>query len=116
MISKESIYYADDSVLQMVKHDFDLIDRAPWYELYKSRLDGSLWRLDEADKYQERFLVRIDTATSWSTYDASPLQIALLERTRGLGEERCTMKDCGQLALNKLAFCATHAYGIGIRR
>ena len=101
---EDSIRYADDSVLQKVKESFDLIDTAPWYELYKSREDGSLWRLDEADKYQEQFLVRVDLSTDWSTYDASPLQIALLERTRGLGGERCFMKDCDRPALNKLVY------------
>lgn len=116
MTLSDSIYYADDRVLQMVERDLELIERAPWYELYESRADRSLWRLDETDKYQERFLVRVDSKTGWPDFDAHQLQIALLERTRGVGDERCSIKDCERLALNKLAYCAIHAHGTGIRR
>src|SRR5437868_14126165 len=34
--------------------ELELVDRANWYELYRRKGDGSYWRLNADDKYQQR--------------------------------------------------------------
>jgi len=97
--------------------ELELVDRANWYELYRRKADDTHWRLDADDKYQQRFLVRIDELASWHTYDSSPLEKALLlDRRRGVGEERCLRQDCAQLVLKGLAFCLDHTFERGVRK
>ena len=112
----DSALLVDEKLLEALKHDFELVDSAHWFELYRSRRDGSLWRLDEWDRYQERFLIRVPSHIGWTEFDARQLLEGFLEKHRGVSAERCSMKDCQRPALNKLAYCSKHAYEIGIRK
>ena len=111
----DSVLLVDEKLLETLKDDFELIDSASWFELYRFRRDGSLWRLDEWDKYQERFLVQVPSQVGWANFDCRQLQEKFLEKRRGISTERCSMKDCQRPTLNKLAYCSKHAYEIGIR-
>jgi len=88
-----------------------------WYELYRHKTDGSLWRIDVEDKYQQRFMVEIKDSASWHTFDSGPLQKQLLFGSRsGDSEQRCLVAGCQRHALHGLAFCLEHAYERGIRK
>jgi len=97
--------------------ELELVDRANWYELYFRKADGTHWRLDADDKYQQRFLVQIDDLANWSAFDSGPLEKSLLlERRGGLSEEACLQLGCGERSLKGSAFCLNHTFERGVRK
>lgn len=61
----------------------ELVDQANWYVPHRHKADGSYWRLDADDKYQQRFLIRVDEHSAWATFDSRPLEKALQLEARG---------------------------------
>ena len=113
----QQIYYLDNALLEIIQSDFVLIDRQNWFELYKNKIDNSLWRLDAWDKYQEQYFVRIGSEVDWIEFDATSLQIDLLRSSRGTTDQNCKWVNCERNSLNGLVFCEFHAYKeMGIRR
>ncbi|WP_026954368.1 hypothetical protein [Algoriphagus vanfongensis] len=113
----EKIYYADQTILDRIKSEFELIDRKDWYRLYRNKKDNSYWRLDEWDKYQEQFFVRLNSFENWSTYDDKELRMGLLKQHRGTTDQICTWNDCDRKTLTDMALCEFHAYTeMGLRK
>lgn len=113
----EKIYYADQNILNKVKLDFELIDRKGWYRLYRNKKDNSYWRLDEWNKYQEQFFVRLESTENWTAYDDKELRMGLLKKHRGTTDKKCFWKDCDRKALTDMAICDFHAYTeMGLRK
>jgi hypothetical protein len=110
------IYYVDDKLLDWIKNDFQLIDSAPWIELYKSKLDNSYWRLDGYDRLQQRFFIRLEKREGWIDFDAQLLIKELLKINRGTTDQKCIWINCIKKAINGLVYCETHAYDMGIRK
>jgi hypothetical protein len=113
----EKIYYADKEILEIIDKEFVFIEKKPWYLLYQNNSDKSFWRLDEWDKYQEQFFVKLNSTENWQNFDAKELQIELLRNTKGVSDNICIWNNCNRLALQGLAYCERHAYEeMGIRR
>ena len=113
----ERIYYVDEKILDIISKDFDLIETASFYELLQCRKDKTFWRLDAWDKYQERFIVRLDTIENWVNYDSKELQIGLLLQTRSASDNKCIWNKCEKPSLKGLVYCERHAYeDMGIRK
>lgn len=103
---------ADERLRELV-----LLDRQQWVELYRRARDGTHWRIDADDRYQQRFLVRIDELAGWASFDASALEMQLLLAQRGgLGTEACVCAGCHAPVLLGSAFCLPHSHAQGLRR
>jgi hypothetical protein len=112
-----SYFNSGTSFARSVLPELELVSREGWYELYRRRSDGTYWRLDADDRYQQRFLVRIDNLNSWASFDSTGLEkTLLLEKRGGLSEERCLWKDCESLSVNGSAYCVDHTYATGVRK
>ena len=99
-----------------VKSDLEIIERKNWKILCRAKSDGSYWILDETDKYQTRFLVRLPCPENWSEFDTVELEKNLLLESRGgLSGDNCLWKQCGQKALIGSAYCLDHTYEAGTR-
>ena len=107
---RDKIYYADKNILEIIESEFELVDQKNWYRLYRNIMDNSFWRLDEWDKYQEQFFVRLESTENWTEYDDQDLRIELLKKHRGTTDHKCTWKDCDRNALTAMAICEFHAY------
>ena len=113
----ETIYYADQNILERIESEFELIDRKNWYILYQNKADKSYWRLDEWDKHQEQFFVRLETKENWTKYNDQNLRMELLKKYRGTTDQKCSWKGCDKHSLNELAICEFHAYNeMGLRK
>ena len=113
----DKIYYADKNILKIIESEFELIDQKDWHRLYRNKTDNSFWRLDEWDKYQEQFFVRLESTDNWTEYDDRNLRIELLKKYRGTTDEKCTWKGCDKNALTEMAICEFHAYTeMGLRK
>ena len=97
--------------------ELELVARANFLELYHRMADGSYWRLDVADKYQQRILIRLARQEGWAEFDTSELEKALLLKQRGgLGTGACVWRGCSAAPLHGSAFCLDHAYAQGLRK
>jgi hypothetical protein len=87
-----------------------------WVRLHRCIHCGQLWRLDEWDKYQTRFAVRIASFEGWQDFDATPLQKAILVQARGgLADARCIWSGCDKPQVKGVAYCADHLFQTGAR-
>jgi hypothetical protein len=114
-----SIRYFDHETdeSQQCLMELEFMERVDWYELYRHRKDGSLWRIEVLDKYQQSYLTRIDNSSNWSSFDASALQKSLLLESRGgLLSDVCIEKDCIDRCLKGSVFCLNHSFQRGIRK
>lgn len=112
-----SYFHSGTAFAQHVLAQLEILDRAEWYELYRHKGDGTHWRLETEDKYQQRFLVRIDDIEKWKSFDSSPLEKGLLLESRGgLSSETCMWQRCDAPCLNGSAYCLDHTYEKGVRK
>lgn len=106
----------DTKQSKTILKELELIERKGWLNLYKSKNDGSYWRIDEADKYQTRFLVRINSLNDWYNLNTVHMEKRLLLNNRGgTEEELCQWQGCNQKALKGCALCVDHIYDMGVR-
>jgi hypothetical protein len=111
------IYYSGKNILKIIESEFELVEQKNWYRLYRNTTNNSFWRLDEWDKYQIQFFVRLETKEDWTEFDDRNLRMGLLKRTRGLSNKKCVWKDCNKTALKEIVYCEYHAYNeIGLRK
>jgi hypothetical protein len=87
-----------------------------WIHLHRCAACGQSWRIDEWDKFQVQFVVRIPPGVEWETFDSSPLQKQFLVRSRGgLTHTECAWSGCHGKAVQGVAYCAEHLYQTGVR-
>ena len=97
--------------------ELELVARQDWRKLYRHKLDGSLWAIDEWDKYQQQFLFRVGSVDHWSTEDHTAEEKALLLSSRGgTGDGTCLWKGCGNRNVRGVVYCIDHLYEQGVRR
>lgn len=93
------------------------ISTGNWVKLCRCESCGQLWRVDEWDKYQTQMAIKIPELAGWETYDAKPLELALLIESRGgLSEKQCLWAGCARLAVKGVVYCPEHLYETGARR
>ena len=115
--SKDFFTLESKNILEIIESEFELVDQKNWYRLYRNIKDNSFWRLDEWDKYQEQFFVRLESTDNWTEYDDQNLRIELLKKYRGTTNQKCTWKGCNKNALTEMAICEFHAYTeMGLRK
>jgi hypothetical protein len=114
---KERIHYADEEIHDRINTDFELIEKKEWYLLYQNKTDKTYWRLDQYDKLQQQYFVKVDNLERWEDFDDKELRIELLKKTRGVIKEKCMWSQCERNRLKDLVYCERHAYEeMGIRR
>jgi hypothetical protein len=87
-----------------------------WVRLCRCRRCGQLWRVDEWDKYQIQFAVKIADSSGWQEFDSEPLRKQFLVESRGgVTEESCNWAGCEKHRLKGVAYCVDHLYATGTR-
>src|SRR3546814_2487953 len=87
-----------------------------WVHLHTCATCGQLWRIDEWDKYQVQFVVRIPPGIQWEAFDSSPLQRQFLVRSRGgLADAECAWSGCHGKAVQGVAYCVENLFPTGER-
>jgi hypothetical protein len=89
----------------------------PWVELKQCTTCGQLWRIDVWDKYQVRFVAKIESELDWASVDTVSLQKELMLASRGgLGDSKCVCMGCDNQVVKNMAICIEHLYETGNRR
>ena len=114
---RASYFNSGTAAARNVMLELELVDRKIWHELYCRPDDGTHWRLDAEDKFQQRYLVQIEDRAGWESFDSSELEKQLLLESRGgLGSEACSCAGCSASVLLASAFCLNHTYDRGVRK
>ena len=109
---------------KLVKVDgrFDLlkqlekIDTGNWVNLFRCNKCGQHWRIDECDKYQIQFAVKINNPIHWQEFDTTPLQKQFLIESRGgITNEQCIWQGCFRHCVKGVDYCIDHLFQTGAR-
>lgn len=75
-----------------------------------------LWKVDEWDKYQTCYAVKIPLRDNWEAFDNEPLIKEIMIKSHGgLTESKCLSAGCNLNQLNGSAYCVNHLYAGGTR-
>ena len=95
---------------------FSQLEIGDWVYLMKCPVCGQLWRVDEWDKYQTQYAVKLPGFDNWQAFDAVPLiKQKMIENRGGVEENSCTWRNCEEKQVNGSAFCVHHLYETGAR-
>jgi hypothetical protein len=95
---------------------FDELETGDWVRLVRCPSCQQLWSVDEWDKYQTQFAVRIPQREGWREFDTTPFRRQYLVQARGgLTPERCIWQGCEQRRVQGVVYCANHLYQTGAR-
>ena len=111
--------YFDESTesARLTLAELEQVGAQNWRRLYRHKADGSHWALDEWDKYQDRFLVRVHDLEHWDTEDHTALEKAVLLAHRGgEGADPCLWSGCTRQTVRGVAYCIDHLYAQGVRK
>lgn len=87
-----------------------------WKLLYACPNCGTLWAVDEFDKYQHQVVTRVSDPSKWDE-DSEEGRKGLLLRSRGgTSDEKCVWSDCEKKRVRGVALCIDHLYATGARK
>ena len=73
-----------------IERDSEQLERDSWFWLVRCRSCGQRWSLDEFEKYQRQFAIKISRREGWRDFDTTPLRREFLVESRGgLTDEPC---------------------------
>ncbi|MFQ5684849.1 MAG: metal-binding protein [Candidatus Binatia bacterium] len=88
-----------------------------WVRLMQCSRCGQYWRVDQWDKYQTQFAIKLVRPDKWKEFDSVPLEKEFLVKARGgLTDEKCMWASCNQRRVKGVAYCVDHLYATGARK
>lgn len=93
-----------------------LLDSGDWIKLMQCPACEQHWRVDEWDKYQTLYALKLASPTGWQQIDTAPvIKQRMLENHHGVDHVTCLAAGCALLALKGRAYCVDHFYATGAR-
>jgi len=111
-------YTPGRSVSRKIRPVAKSIDRKNWRDLLRCEVCGTHWRIDVADKYQERYAWKVGAfRDDWADVDFEEKEKELLlVRRGGVTDEKCIWLGCDRLKVRGVAYCIDHLYATGARK
>lgn len=95
---------------------FDLVATGNWVKLMRCPTCGQLWKVDEWDKYQTLYALKIAHQEFWESADATSLvKDRMVQNRGGLSDDKCMWQHCKLKAVRGSAYCVNHLYDTGAR-
>ena len=92
------------------------LDFEDWVKLMECGTCGQLWKVDEWDKYQTSYALKIEVRDGWKDLDMLPyIKAKMVENRGGLEKHNCIMQQCSQRAVKGSVYCVDHLYETGTR-
>ncbi|MGF6569119.1 hypothetical protein ABH945_001195 [Paraburkholderia sp. GAS333] len=104
-----------DGVVPKLFPGFRLVDTAHWRALVRCPMCGQLWAVDEWDKYQIQFAVKVEDAKGWNASDEALRKEYLVQSRGENATAKCMWNGCEKNQLNGSAYCVDHLYATGAR-
>jgi hypothetical protein len=95
---------------------FEELDTGNWVRLVRCPACGQLWSVDEWDKFQTQFAIKVPQREGWREFDTMPLRRHyVIEARGGTTDEKCIWSGCEQRRVRGVVYCGDHLYRIGVR-
>lgn len=98
------------------KNKLEQLEVGAWVLLMQCLDCGQFWKVDEWDKYQSIYAVKVSNRHGWEEFDSEALiKERMIENRGGLTESECMQAGCGLKQVKGSAFCVEHLYKVGAR-
>ena len=119
-IPKTNIFDAENpDFSEYVKYlEQNIVASKEWVFLCHDKANQLYWQLDIWDKYQRRLAIRLLSPDDFPlTFEQrKKIGMEFLEKSMGIGTDKCQWQNCKNSTINGLAFCSFHAYTeMGVR-
>ena len=92
------------------------IEVGDWVRLVRCPSCGQFWSVDQWDKLQRQFALKIPARDGWRDFDTVPLRKRFLaESLGGTTDEKCIWAGCSARRLRGTVHCLEHLYATGVR-
>jgi len=93
------------------------VDQGSWVTLFRCPICGQYWRVNEWDKYQTQFAIKLDSDSNWEDLDATQLEKGYLLKSRGgTTQDECIWAKCQNKQVKGVMYCVDHLYETGARK
>lgn len=93
-----------------------VLEKGDWVRLLQCLICSQLWSLDEWDKYQTQFAIKLARREGWQEFDTAALRKQYLVQSRGgVTDEPCIWSGCTGHRVRGVVYCADHLYKTGAR-
>lgn len=87
-----------------------------WVKLMECPECSQLWKVDEWDKYQTLYAVKVPVKEDWENFDSvSLIKQKMVSNRGGLTETECMWAGCNKKQVKGSAYCINHLYETGAR-
>jgi len=98
------------------KNNLIVLAHGNWVLLMECPECKQLWKVDEWDKYQTLYAVKLPSKEDWEEYDnQSLIEERIVKNRGGFEKASCMMAKCNNNQVKGSAFCANHMYESGAR-
>lgn len=98
------------------KLNLNSLEVGDWVHLMECQDCSQLWKLDEWDKYQNCYAVKLPTKEGWQQFDSESLiKEKMLENRGGVTNQNCIWANCNLNQVKGSAYCINHLWQTGAR-
>ena len=98
------------------KSKLSQLDVGDWVLLMQCPDCKQLYKVDEWDKYQTCYAVKIPVSEKWESFDSeSVIKEKMIQNRGGLTNDPCMWAGCEFKQVKGSAFCVNHLYSGGTR-
>jgi hypothetical protein len=92
------------------------LETGNWVRLCQCRSCQQLWSVDEWEKYQRQFAIKIPVRDGWREFDTTPFRKRFLLQSRGgTTDQECIWVGCQGRRVLGTVYCVDHLYAAGAR-
>ncbi|MBQ0806996.1 MAG: hypothetical protein KBT55_03405 [Porticoccus sp.] len=98
------------------KSKLNQLDAGDWVMLMRCPDCAQFYKVDEWDKYQTCYAVKISSSQNWESFDSvSLVKEQIVINHGGLTSEPCMWSGCETKQVKGSAYCVNHLYSGGTR-
>ena len=98
------------------KSTLNQLEFGNWVMLMQCPECEQLYKVDEWDKYQTCFAVKIQSKENWEAFDSESLiKEQMIKNRDGLTNDNCMWAGCNIKQVKGSAYCVNHLYSGGTR-
>lgn len=110
------VFYLEEGPKGFEKH-LHQEEMENWKRLYSCPSCGTLWAVDEWDKYTWQVVSRVKERAKWAEEERIEEKKQLLLHSRGgETEDECMWMGCKGKAVKGVAYCIDHLWNTGARK
>ncbi len=115
-INLPSMFYAEEAPAGFLQALKERAVSQKWKRLCACPDCGTLWAVDEWDKYHHQVVTRVSDPSKWDEDSEEGRKELLLRSRGGVTDEKCVWLGCEKKRVQGVAMCIDHLYATGARK